>query len=65
MTKEYGNGMTEQSISQGTQGNLSGAHGNAGRTREERNNPFLEALRRQIECRAREKRIRGVQQAHD
>jgi hypothetical protein len=28
-------------------------------------NNIIEALRRQIECRARDKRIRGVQQAHD
>jgi hypothetical protein len=28
-------------------------------------NIFIEALRRQLECRSRDKRIRGVQQAHD
>jgi hypothetical protein len=33
--------------------------------REEGGNIIIEALRRQIECRARDKRIRGVQQAHD
>jgi hypothetical protein len=50
---------------QGTQGNSYGAHRNTGRTREERGNNFIEALRRQLECRSREKRIRGVQQAND
>jgi hypothetical protein len=50
---------------QGTQGNSFGAHGNTRRTREEEVNIFIKALRRQLECRSREKRIRGVQQAHD
>jgi hypothetical protein len=50
---------------QGTQGNSYGAHGNSTRTREERGNNFIDALRRQLECRARDKRIRGVQQAND
>jgi hypothetical protein len=36
-----------------------------GRTREEGGNTFIEAMRRQPECRSRDKRIRGVQQAHD
>jgi hypothetical protein len=49
---------------QGIQGNSYGAHGNAGRTSKERKNIFIEALRRQIECRACDKRIRGIQPAH-
>jgi hypothetical protein len=50
---------------QGTQDNSYGSHGNTGRTREERGTNFIEALRRQLDCRARDKRIRGVQQAND
>jgi hypothetical protein len=49
---------------QETQGNSYGAHENAGRTREERGNNFIEALHRQLVYRARDKRIRCVQQAH-
>jgi hypothetical protein len=50
---------------QGIHGNPYGAHENADRTREEGMDIFMEALRRQLEYRARDKRIRGVQQAHD
>jgi hypothetical protein len=50
---------------QGTHGNSYAAHGNDVRTREEGSDIFIEALRRQLECRARHKLIRGVHQAHD
>jgi hypothetical protein len=50
---------------QGTHGNTSRVHGNTGRTREERGNSFIEALRRQFEYFSGDKRICGVQQAHD
>jgi hypothetical protein len=58
-------GQSRVHFGQGTQGNSYGAHWNAGRTSEEGRNIFIEALRRQLECRACDKRIRGVQQAHD
>jgi hypothetical protein len=61
-------GMEAQSrmhLGQITQSNLYGGHENAGRTREEEGNIFMEALRRQLECRARDKRICGVQHDHD
>jgi hypothetical protein len=35
-----------------------------GESLEEGRNIFIEALLRQLECRARDKRIRGVHQAH-
>jgi hypothetical protein len=58
-------GQSRVHFGQGTQGNSYGTHGNTVRMREERGNNFIEALRRQLECRSRDKRIRGVQQAHD
>jgi hypothetical protein len=58
-------GQSRVHFGQGTQGNSYGAHINAKRTGEEGRNIFTEALRRQLECRARDKRIHGVQQADD
>jgi hypothetical protein len=58
-------GPSRVNFGQETQGISYGAHGNAGRTSEEGSNIFIEALRRQLECRACDKRIRGVQQVHD
>jgi hypothetical protein len=58
-------GLSRVPFGQGTQGNSFGAHGITERTREEGGNIFIEAMRRQLECRSRDKRIRGVQQAHD
>jgi hypothetical protein len=61
-TKEYGNGVNEQSaFRSGNSRNSYGAHGNAGRTSEEGRNIFIEALRREFECRACEKPIRCKQ----
>jgi hypothetical protein len=68
VAEQRGMGMEGQSrvnFGQGTQGDSYGAHGNTGRTSEEGRNIFTEALRRQLECRARDKRIRGIQPAHD
>jgi hypothetical protein len=48
-------GQSRGHFGQGTQGNSCSAHSNAGRTREEGRNIFIEALRRQLECRARDK----------
>jgi hypothetical protein len=58
-------GQSRVRFGQETQSNFYGAHGNAGRTREEGRNIFIKTLRRQLKCRARDKRIRGFQQAHD
>jgi hypothetical protein len=58
-------GQRRVHFGQRTQGDSYGAHGNAGRTSEEGRNIFIEALRRQLECRACHRRIRGVQPAHD
>jgi hypothetical protein len=54
-------GQSRMHFSQGIQGDSYGAHGNAGRTSEEGRNISIEALRRQLECRACDKGIRGVQ----
>jgi hypothetical protein len=61
-------GMKEQSkvhFGQRTQGSSYGAHGNAGRTSEEGRSIFIEAQRRQLDCRACDKLISGVEPAHD
>jgi hypothetical protein len=58
-------GQSRVHLGQGTQSDLYGAHGNAGRKREKGSNIFIEALRRQLECHARAKRISGVQQTQD
>jgi hypothetical protein len=65
-TKGHGNGRIDQFyFGQRTQGNSYGAQGDTGRTREEGWNIFIEALRRQLECRSCDKRILSVQKAHD
>jgi hypothetical protein len=58
-------GQSRVHFGQGAQGNSCGAHENAEKTREEVRHIFIEALRRQLEYRVRDRRIRGVQQAHD
>jgi hypothetical protein len=58
-------GKSRENFGQGTQANSYGAYGNTCRTREEGRNILTEARRRQLECRACDKRITGVQQAYD
>jgi hypothetical protein len=58
-------GQSRVHFGQGTQGDSYGAHRYAERTSKEGSNIFIAALRRQLECRACDKRIRGVQPAHD
>jgi hypothetical protein len=58
-------GQIRVHFGQRTQGDSCGDHGNAGKTSEEERNIYIEALRRQLECRACDKRILGVHPSHD
>jgi hypothetical protein len=58
-------GQIRVRFGKGTEGYSCGAHGNVGRASEEERNIFIEALSRQLECRACDKRICGVHPAHD